>query len=133
MAHPQHKPVWQDVEVSLEFIHAFDPEHLHRTHPGLSIVLGELLIGPPRTVRVWQELELFAGLTSLTSRLPQLRLDPPALHRLGLELDRAFGALEFDVIGRRVLSVPNPGPVILPEGWRAVSSVWLCHRPLRAA
>ena len=132
MAHPQPRPVWQDVEVNLEFVHAFDPEHLHRTHPGLGIVLGELLIGPPRAVRIWQELEPFSGLTSLESKLPQLRLDPPALRRLALELDRAFGALEFDVIGRRVLSVANPGPV-MPEGWRAVSGVWLCHRPLRAA
>ena len=122
--------VWQDVEITLEFVESFDPKRLLETHPGLSSILGEFLIGPPRTVRTPDELALFAGLTSLESKIPRLRLHFEETKRLGLALDRLFGALEFNVIGRRVIAVPNPSPIELPEGWRAQSPVWLCHRPL---
>ena len=122
--------VWQDVEITLEFVESFDPGRLLETHPGLSSILGEFLIGPPRLVRVPEELEMYAGLTSIESKIPRLRLDFLETKRLGVVLDKLFGALEFNVIGRRIMTVPNPSPIELPEGWRANSPVWLCHRPL---
>jgi hypothetical protein len=128
MAHP--KQVWQDVEITLEFIETFDPKKLLQTHPGLLGLLGEFLIGPPRRLRSPEELEVYAGLNLLEAKLPQLRLDFLETKRLGQALDGLFGALEFNVIGRRVTPVRHLGPLESPNGWRSKSGVWLCHRPL---
>jgi hypothetical protein len=123
------RPVWQDVEINLELALEFDPERLGRAHPGLVPFLAELLIGPPRVARTLGELEPFAGLRSLEARHAQLRLDFHSLKRLGLTMDALFAALEFDVVGRPVKPVRHIG--ILPGSWRATSSVWVCHKPLR--
>ncbi len=126
---PRQREVWQDVEVSLELSLEFDPGALARAHPGLVPVLGELLVGPPRPLRTAADLEPLAGLRSLEARHPRLRLAFAETRRVGLALDRLFEAIEFDVVGRRVVPVR---PLGLPEGgrdWRS-AGVWLCHRPL---
>ena len=59
-----------------------------------------------------------------------MRLNFLETRRLGQALDRWFTALEFEIVGQKMLAVPPPGPIELPEGWRAKSGVWLCHQPL---
>ncbi|MER3554197.1 MAG: hypothetical protein C4331_07575 [Meiothermus sp.] len=121
------REVWQDVEVHLELSLEFDPEALKQRHPGLSLVLAELLIGPPRQWRDPAELLPYAGLKSLEAQLPRLRFSPLETRRLGQAIDRLFTAIEFEIVGHKVLSVPNLQAL---EGWRAKSGVWLCHHPL---
>ncbi|MCL6526568.1 MAG: hypothetical protein K6T57_06735 [Thermaceae bacterium] len=120
------REVWQDVEVHLELSLEFDPEALIQGHPGLALVLAELLIGPPRYWRDEAELLPFAGLKSLEAQLPRLRFRPLETRRLAQALDRLFTALEFEIVGHKVLSVPN----LQAQGWQAKSGVWLCHQPL---
>jgi len=122
--------VWEDVEVHLELALEFDPERLQKEHPGLGLVLAELLIGPPRRQRDVAELWPYAGLKSLEAHLERLGFNPLETRRLGQALDRLFTALEFEIVGQKVISVPLPPNVELPEGWRARSGVWLCHLPL---
>ncbi|ADH62694.1 MAG: hypothetical protein ACOYW9_10535 [Deinococcota bacterium] len=124
------REVWQDVEVHLELSLEFDPEAFQKHYPGLALVMAELLIGPPRLWRDPAELLPYAGLKSLGAKLPRLRLNFLETRRLGQALDKWFTALEFEIVGQKVLAVPPPGPIELPEGWRAKSGVWLCHQPL---
>ncbi len=131
MASAVKREVWQDVEVNLELSLEFDPEEFLRRHPGLALVLTELLIGPPRRWRDPAELLPYAGCKSLEARLPRLRFSPLETRRLGQALDKLFTAIEFSIVGHRVIAVPPPSKAIeLPEGWRAHSGVWLCHQPL---
>lgn len=131
MASAARREVWQDVEVNLELSLEFDPEEFLRRYPGLSLVLAELLVGPPRRWRDPAELLPYAGCKSLEARLPRLRFSPLETRSLGQALDRLFTTIEFSIVGHKVLAVPPPGRFIeLPEGWRAKSEVWLCHRPL---
>jgi hypothetical protein len=131
MLHPVPKrEVWQNVEVRLELALEFDPEKLERSYSGLVPVLAELLIGPPRLERDSAELWPYAGLKSLAAQLPHLRLRFPETRRLGIALDGLFTAIDFQIVGQRVLQIPPPGPIQLPQGWRALSGVWLCHQPL---
>ena len=129
----RRREVWQDVEINLELALEFDPAALHRTHPGLTTILGELLVGPPRRLRTLEDLEPFSGLRTLEARHERLRLHFLETRRLGVTLDRLFAALEFNVVGRRVTPVRVLGPIVPPEGWAAPNGVWLCHRPLEAA
>ncbi|MER3443725.1 MAG: hypothetical protein C4333_06255 [Meiothermus sp.] len=122
--------VWEDVEVHLELALEFDPERLQKEHPGLGLVLAELLVGPPRRWRDPAELLPYAGLKSLQAHLERLRFNPLETRRLGQALDRLFTALEFEIVGQKVISIPLPPNVEKPEGWRARSGVWLCHLPL---
>lgn len=122
--------VWEDVEVHLELAFEFDPERLQKEYPGLSLVLAELLVGPPRRWRDAAELLPYAGLKSLEAHLERLRFNPLETRRLGQVLDRLFTALEFEIVGQKVISIPLPPNVETPEGWRARSGVWLCHLPL---
>ncbi|WP_233498303.1 hypothetical protein [Meiothermus sp. QL-1] len=125
------KEVWEDVEVNLELSLEFDPDEFLRRYPGLSLVLAELLIGPPRRWRDPAELLPFGGCKSLEARLPRLRFSPLETRSLALALDRLFTAIEFSIVGHKVLAVPPPSRTVeLPEGWRARSGVWLCHQPL---
>lgn len=128
MASPKRE-VWSDVEIQLELAIEFDPEAFERTHPGLAPLLAELLIGPPRIQRDTAELWPYAGLKTLEARLPRLRFIPAETKRLALGLDRLFTALEFNIVGHKVLAIPNP-EVQHPDGWRSSSGVWLCHQPL---
>lgn len=124
------REVWQNVEVHLELALEFDPEKLEKTHPGLVPVLAELLIGPPRFERDCAELWPYAGLKSLQAQLPHLRLRFPETRRLGIAIDRLFTAIDFQIVGQRVMPIPPIGPIQLPDGWKAHSGVWLCHQPL---
>jgi|YNPMSStandDraft_1061717.scaffolds.fasta_scaffold09122_1 hypothetical protein len=131
MASAARREVWQDVEVNLELSLEFDPEAFLQRYPGLALVLAELLVGSPRRWRDPVELLPYAGQKSLEARLPRLRFSPLETRSLGQALDRLFTALEFSIVGHKVMAVPPPGRSIeLPEGWRASSWVWLCHRPL---
>lgn len=128
------REVWQDVEVHLEFSLEFDAETFLQRHPGLALVMAELMVGPPRQWRDPVELLPFSGKYSLDSALPRLRFNPLETRRLAQELDRLFTALEFSIVGHKVIAVPPPSPCQeLPEGWRAKSGVWLCHQPLGSA
>lgn len=127
MERPARREVWQDVEVHLELSLEFDPVALETWHPGLSLVLAELLIGPPRRWRDPAELRPYAGMKSLEAQLPRLRFSPLETRCLGQALDRLFTALEFDIVGHKILSVPNARA---SESWQAKSGVWLCHLPL---
>ncbi|MCX7784310.1 MAG: hypothetical protein N2318_11795 [Meiothermus sp.] len=125
------REVWQDVEVNLELSLEFDPEEFLRRHPGLALVLAELLVGPPRRWRDPAELWPYAGCKSLEAKLPRLRFSPLETRPLGQALDKLFTAIEFSIVGHKVITVPPPHKAIeLPEGWRAPSGVWLCHQPL---
>ncbi len=106
MARPSTTVLCQ-VSVHLELVTPFDPERLERQHSGLANLLAELLVGSPQLQRDASELWHFAGLTSLQADLPRLRRHPPLLARLAVALDAGFTALEFDIVGRRVLSVRN--------------------------
>jgi hypothetical protein len=119
--------VWQNVEVHLELALEFDPQKLELTHPGLVPVLAELLIGPPRLERDSAELWPYAGLKSLEAQLPHLRLRFLETRRLGLALDKLFTALDFQIVGQRVMQIPPP---LSTQSWRAGGLVWLCHQPL---
>ncbi|RIH89738.1 hypothetical protein Mlute_00253 [Meiothermus luteus] len=131
MATAMRKEVWQDVEVNLELSLEFDPEAFSKRHPGLSLVLAELLIGPPRHWRDPAELLPYAGCKSLEARLPRLRFSPLETRFLARALDQLFTTIEFSIVGHKVLTVPPPSKATkLPEGWRARSGVWLCHQPL---
>jgi hypothetical protein len=131
MASSVKREVWQDVEVNLELSLEFDPEAFLHRHPGLALVLAELLVGPPRRWRDPAELLPYAGCKSLEARLPRLRFSPVETRSLGYALDRLFTAIEFSIVGHKIISVPQPNKAIrLPEGWRAPSAVWLCHQPL---
>ncbi len=124
------REVWQDVEVHLEFSLKFDAQAFLHKHPGLALVLAELMVGPPRQWRDPVELLPFSGRCSLEANLPQLRFNPIETRRLAQELDRLFTALEFSIVGHRIISVPPPSRQKLEGGWRATSGVWLCHQPL---
>jgi len=126
MSHPLRE-VWQDVEVHLELSLEFDPEALAQSHSGLALVLAELMIGPPRRWRDPTELLPYAGLKSLEAQLPRLRFSPLETRRLGQALDQLFTALEFEIVGHKILSIPN---LEASSGWQAKSGVWLCHQPL---
>lgn len=131
MASSVKREVWQDVEVNLELSLEFDPEEFLRRHPGLALVLAELLVGPPRHWRDPAELLPYAGCKSLEARLPHLRFSPLETRPLGQALDKLFTAIEFSIVGHKVIAVPPPAKNIeLSEGWRARSGVWLCHQPL---
>jgi len=125
------REVWQDVEVHLELAVGFDPETFEYLYPGLSLVLAELLLGPPRLKRDSLELLAFGNQKSFEVQLPRLRFHLLETRQLGQALDRLFTALEFDIVGHKIISIPPPSMAIqLPQGWRARSGVWLCHRPL---
>lgn len=123
--------VWHDVEVRLELSMGFDPEELSKRHPGLALVMAEMLVGPPRKWREPVELLPFAGLKSLEAKLPRLRFTPAETRPLAQALDRLFTAIEFDIVGHKILAVPPPSRLIrLEGGWQAPSTIWLCHQPL---
>lgn len=125
------REVWQDVEVHLEFSLEFDAKAFLERHPGLALVMAELMVGPPRQWRDPIELLPFSGQHSLEANLPRLRFNPLETRRLAQELDRLFTALEFSIVGHKVIAVPPISPFQeLPDGWRATSGVWLCHQPL---
>ena len=128
---PRQTEVWHDVEVHVEFSLEFDPEAMHKQHPGLALVLAEMLVGPPRQWRDPAELLPFAGLKSLEAKLPRLRFSPIETKPLAHALDKMFTAIEFDIVGHKILTIPPPSKLIqLEQGWRAPSTIWLCHRPL---
>lgn len=130
MEHPLRE-VWQDVEVHLELSLQFDAPVFAKKHPGLALVLAELLVGSPRQGRDPVELLPYNGCYSLEARLPRLRFSPIETRRLGQELDRLFTALEFNIVGHRIIAIPSLGSQqSTDKGWRAKSSVWLCHQPL---
>lgn len=109
----------------------FDPEELSKRHPGLALVMAEMLVGPPRKWREPVELLPFAGLKSLEAKLPRLRFTPAETRPLAQALDRLFTAIEFDIVGHKILAVPPPSRLIrLEGGWQAPSTIWLCHQPL---
>jgi hypothetical protein len=124
-----HQAVWGSVEIHLELAQEFDPFQLHSTHPGLALVMAELLLGSPRRLRDPAELALWAGCTSFEREFGQLRLVFPELRRLGLLLDRLFDAISFDVIGQpltyRNVAASAPKHTL-------ATPLWLCHRPLEA-
>jgi hypothetical protein len=124
------REVWKDVEIHLEIAQAFDPKLLEEAHPWLALVMTELLFGNLQ----WRDsagLLQFAGQKSLEAQLPQLRFSPLETKYLGKVLDKLFTAIEFDIVGHKVMAVPPPtASVHLPQGWRAQSGIWLCHQPL---
>ncbi len=126
------KETWREVEVDLELAAEFDPELLATKHPGYVPLLAELLVGPPRRWREAGDLAPFAGLHSLQAKHEQLRLTFVEIRHLGEILDRLFAALEFALIGKRILQV-RPLGLGNDGDWRAEGHVWLCHRPLEQA
>ena len=99
------RATWHDKTAAVELASRFDPDQLIASSPAAAFILTELLSGPPRNQRSLSDLERFAGLKTLRGQHPRLRLSRLEMRRVAVAVHRAFTALEFEFVGRRVTAV----------------------------
>lgn len=105
----------QDVTAAVELASRFDPDQLIALSPAAAFILTELLSGPPRSQRSLSDLARFTGLKTPRGQRPRLRLSRLELRRVAVAVHRAFTALEFEFVGRRVTAVCPLGLSLLED------------------